>query len=433
MGEKRAWSLKTYRAATGFLRPVANVALQRRVKRGKEDPARLDERRGKSAVPRPEGPLLWMHGASVGESLSILPLIEALASRHQDLRFLVTTGTVTSAALMAKRLPDSATHQYIPMDQKHFVREFLNHWQPDAAFFVESELWPVILGECERREIPMALINGRMSPKSFHNWQGRIGAARELLSVFDVMVAQNEENAERFRLLSGRDVKTLGNLKHAAEPLPASQEIVAQLNNAIGERPRWFAASTHDGEEHITLSAHREILATSPDTLLMIAPRHPERADDIEALCEEMGFVTARRSQGGAVTPATQVYLADTLGELGVFYSTSDIAFVGGSFIPVGGHNPLEPARLGCAIMHGEHVFNFADTYKEMRKNGCAALVRNERDLAGALGRLLDDPLTRRAMSEQAKTWADKSAETVLDTLLVTLEPVLARGGVAAP
>ncbi|MEM9286658.1 MAG: 3-deoxy-D-manno-octulosonic acid transferase [Pseudomonadota bacterium] len=410
MAEKRAWSLKTYRAATGFLKPVANVALKRRVKRGKEDPARLDERRGKSSVARPEGSLLWLHGASVGESLSILPLIEALSAKHPDLNFLVTTGTVTSAALMGKRLPASAIHQYVPMDQKHFVREFLDHWQPDAALFVESELWPVILGECESRNIPMALINGRMSPKSFHNWQSRLGAAKELLSVFDILVAQNEENAERFRILSGRHVKTLGNLKHAAEPLPASPELIGELEESLGDRRRWLAASTHDGEELITLSAHQEILSSSPETVLIIAPRHPARADEIEALCRGMDFVTARRSKGDRIDPKTQVYLADTLGELGVLYSISDIAFVGGSFLPVGGHNPLEPARLGCAIMHGEHVFNFADTYKEMRKNGCAALVRNERDLAGALGRLLDDPVTRQAMAEQAKTWADESA-----------------------
>lgn len=430
MAEKRAWSLKTYRAATGFLKPVANVALKRRVKRGKEDPVRLDERRGKSSVARPEGSLLWLHGASVGESLSILPLIEALTERHPGLHFLVTTGTVTSAALMAKRLPSHAIHQYVPMDQKHFVRQFLDHWRPDAALFVESELWPVILGECEQREIPMALINGRMSPKSFQNWQGRMGAARELLSVFDVMVAQNEENAERFRTLSGRNVKTLGNLKHAAEPLPASPEVIAELRDSIGDRRRWLAASTHDGEEAMTLSAHREILSASPETVLIIAPRHPERADEIDALCRDMGFKTARRSNNDPITPDIEVYLADTLGELGVFYSISDIAFVGGSFLPIGGHNPLEPARLGCAIMHGEQIFNFADTYREMRKNGCAALVRNERDLAGALGRLLDDPVTRQAMAEQAKTWADESAETVLDTLLLALGPVLLRGGI---
>ncbi|MEO1658835.1 MAG: 3-deoxy-D-manno-octulosonic acid transferase [Pseudomonadota bacterium] len=433
MAQKRAWSLKTYRAATGFLKPVANVALKQRVKRGKEDPARLDERRGKSSIARPDGTVLWLHGASVGESLSILPLIEALSAKHADLSFLVTTGTVTSAALMAKRLPRSAIHQYVPMDQKHFVRQFLDHWKPDAALFVESELWPVILGECESREIPMALINGRMSPKSFQNWRSRIGAARELLSVFDVMVAQNDENAERFRFLAGRDVKTLGNLKHAAEPLPSSPEAIAKLEEAIGERRRWLAASTHEGEEAIALSAHREIISSSPETLLILAPRHPARADEIEELCRSQGFATARRSKDEPITSVTQVYLADTLGELGVFYSISDIAFVGGSFLPVGGHNPLEPARLGCAIMHGEHIFNFADTYQEMRKNGCAALVRNERDLAGALSRLLDDPVTRQAMAEQARSWAEKSAETVLDTLLIALKPVLLRGGIEKP
>lgn len=430
MPRPKAWSLRTYRAATHFLRPVANYALQRRLRAGKEDPSRLMERRGVASAPRPDGKLLWLHGASVGESLSILPLVDALAEAHPDLSFLVTTGTVTSADLMARRLPDRAIHQYVPIDQPHFVTSFLNHWKPDAAFFVESELWPVMLGQTAERGVPMALINGRMSPKSFESWKGRRKAAAELLSVFDVIIGQNQENAERFENLSGRDVGTLGNLKLAADPLPTPRESLAEVEGWIGERPRWLAASTHEGEETLALSAHRQMLRDLPDAVMFLAPRHPARGDEIEALCREEGFSVARRSRNQAITDETEVYLADTLGELGVFYSLSDIAFVGGSFPQIGGHNPLEPARLGCAILHGPEVFNFADTYAEMRRNGSAGLVRNERDLAASLGRLLTDPLTRNAMARQASEWADASAQTVLVALIEALEPVLARGGI---
>lgn len=432
MQPPKAWSLRTYRAATKLLRPVANYALERRLRAGKEDPSRLSERRGNPSLPRPEGKLLWFHGASVGESLSILPLVDALTQQHPDLHFLVTTGTVTSASLMETRLGERAVHQYIPIDQPHFVRSFLDHWKPDAAIFVESELWPVMLGECAKRGFPMTLINGRMSPRTFDSWQGRKKAATELLSVFDLIIAQNAENAERFELLGNRHVGTLGNLKLAADPLPVPEHLKAEVAGWIDGRPRWLAASTHETEEIQVLSAHRQILAQLPNTVLFLAPRHPARGDEIMEICHDHGFPVARRSHGEVITEDTQVYLADTLGELGIFYSLSDIAFVGGSFPAIGGHNPLEPARLGCAILHGPEVFNFADTYSAMRSTGSAALVRNERDLAASLTRLLTDEKTRLAMSEHAADWAEDSARTVLEALIEALEPPLARGGIGS-
>ncbi|GGY39892.1 3-deoxy-D-manno-octulosonic acid transferase [Parvularcula lutaonensis] len=426
----KAWSLRTYRAATKLLRPVANYALERRLRAGKEDPSRLSERRGIPSLPRPDGKLIWLHGASVGESLSVLPLVEGLALKYPDLKFLVTTHTVTSAELMGRRLPESAVHQYVPIDQPHFVRRFLDHWKPDAAFFVESELWPVMLGEAAKRNLPMALINGRMSPRSFESWQGRKRAARELLGVFDIIIAQNQENAERFETLSESHVGTLGNLKLAADPLPAPQGMVAEVEGWLAGRPRWLAASTHETEEVQVLSAHRQILAELPNTVLFLAPRHPSRGDEIQDICHDHGFSVARRSHGEKIDETTQVYIADTLGELGIFYSLSDIAFVGGSFPAIGGHNPLEPARLGCAILHGPQVFNFADTYEAMRQSGSSALVRNERDLAAALSRLLSDEMTRKTMSDQAKEWAEESAKTVLEGLIEALEPVLLKAGI---
>ncbi|MCQ8184933.1 3-deoxy-D-manno-octulosonic acid transferase [Parvularcula maris] len=431
MAEPKAWSLKTYRAATRLLKPAANYVLERRLRAGKEDPQRLSERRGVASRPRPEGKVLWLHGASVGESLSVLPLVDALAEAHPELTFLVTSGTVTSAELMGKRLPAIAIHQYIPIDQPHFVRSFLDHWKPDAGVFIESELWPIMLDEAGRRDIPLALINGRMSPRSFESWKGKRRAAKELLSAFEIIIGQNQENAERFETLAQRPVGTLGNLKHAAEPLPAPSEEIGEMKGWLGSRLRWLAASTHEGEELPVLQAHRQIMGELDDAVLLVAPRHPVRGDEVELLCREQGFQTARRSKGEALTEKTEIYIADTLGELGVLYSVSDIAFVGGSLLPVGGHNPLEPARLGCAILHGPEVFNFADTYAAMRRSGSSGLVRNERDLAASLIRLLGDEKTRKAMAGQAASWSEKSAKTVLEALIEALEPLLLRAGIA--
>lgn len=421
----RALSLRAYRHATALLAPVASHLLDRRLKAGKEDPDRIGERKGRPGMARPEGRLLWIHGASVGESLSVLPLIDRLTTLYPDATFLVTTGTVTSAALMAERLPDRAIHQYAPVDQPHFVRAFLDHWRPDIGLFVESELWPVMIGEAEARGLPLALVNGRLSPRSFERWSRRRGAARELLSAFAVILAQDEGNADRLSTLSGTTVKVPGNLKRAAAALPANDTSLAALDHAIGDRPVWLAASTHPGEETLVLDAHAQLSGQVPGLLTVIAPRHPNRGGEVLDLVGAAGLSARRRSDGHDPAPKDDVYVADTLGELGIFYRLSDVAFIGGSLTPVGGHNPMEPARLGCAIVTGPHVFNFQETFHSMRQRGGLALVRNERDLSASLLRLLTDPMTRQQMAAHAENWADDAASAVLDRTIEALSPVL--------
>lgn len=418
-------SLRTYRAATHLLKPVANFALARRLRAGKEDPMRIGERRGEATLTRPDGPLLWVHGASVGESLSILPLIDRLAVTLPDTRFLVTTGTVTSAKLMADRLPPQAIHQYAPVDQPDFVQAFFDYWRPDAGLFVESELWPVLIGAAQSRQIPLALINGRLSPNSYKGWSQRRRSARSLLDAFRVVMAQDADNGDRLSDLAGRPALTVGNLKRAAPPLPTDETALNALRTAIGDRPVWLAASTHAGEEELILDTHQQIQAELPDLLTIIAPRHPNRGDAVQALIEGADLTLARRRDGGMPDPTTAVYLADTLGELGIFYRLSDVAFIGGSLQPVGGHNPMEPARLGSAIVTGPHVFNFQETFQSMRQGRALALVRNERDLSASLLRLLTDPHTRKTMSEHALKWADAGATEVLDETVAALRPVL--------
>lgn len=424
---EKTFSLKTYRAVTSLLAPIARLALSRRLKIGKEDPARVREREGFASKDRPEGDLIWVHGASVGESLSVLPLIERLLASHPAIQILVTTGTVTSASLMEKRLPERAFHQYAPIDQPQFVAQFLDHWRPDAALFIESELWPIMLSDLRSRGVPLALVNGRLSPKSFSSWSRRVGAARELFDAFDVMLAQDDENADRIEKLAGRKVHRLGNLKRAAPPLPTDEGQVDNFRADLGKRPVWLAASTHAGEEVLIADAHTRLKKETKNILTIVAPRHPERGQEVEDLLRSRGFHVARRSSNEPITPDTDFYIADTLGELGIFYRVADVAFIGGSLLAIGGHNPMEPARLGTAIVTGPHIFNFAETFHEMRAAGALALVRNERDLVGAVQRLLADPRTRNQMASMAQSWADAGGERVLSDITGALAPMLER------
>ncbi len=406
--------LKIYRAVSRAAEPVAGFALQRRLKAGKEDAERIAERRGIPSRTRPKGPLVWIHGASVGESLSVLPLVERLHELRPAQTFLVTTGTVTSATLLAERLPDNAFHQYIPLDHPDFVNAFIDHWRPDATVFVESEFWPNLILAARQKTPFMALINGRMSPRSFEDWKRQPNSIKFLLSSFDLMLAQDQHNAERLEALSGQSVQMLGNLKNAAPALPAVDAEIEKLKRQFGARPCWLAASTHPGEEDAICEAHKILSGEFDDLLTIIAPRHPGRGAEVRDAAREKGLCAARRSENQDVTNETDLYIADTLGELGVFYRLSDIAFVGGSLNPKGGHNPLEPARLGTAILHGPHTFNFVETYASMRMVGGAALIRNERELATAVRRLLADGKTRAAMANAASAAAESNAEKTL-------------------
>lgn len=408
------FGLRLYRAATRAAGPLARLTLTRRLRAGKEDPARIGERRGVAGRPRPEGTLIWIHGASVGESLSVLPLVSRLKHLRPDFSFLVTTGTVTSARLMAERLPEGAVHQYAPLDHPAYVDAFLDHWRPQAALFVESEFWPNLILAARRRVGMMALINGRVSPQSFEEWSRKPRTIRYVLSAFDLLLAQDHQNAERLRALSGADVATFGNLKNAAPPLPGAEAELEALRASVGGRPVWLAASTHPGEEEAVLAAHRTLSASFPRLLTLLAPRHPERGEEVAALAARADLKARRRALRQEIAADTDIYVADTLGELGLFYRLSDVSFVGGSMTPKGGHNPLEPARLGGAILHGPYIFNFAETYGEMRAAGGAALVRNDRELATAVRRLIGDDKTRLAMAAAAQRAAEASAERVL-------------------
>lgn len=388
--------LKLWYLATALGAPLLARTLDKRQATGKEDPKRLPERLGRPSLPRPEGPLVWFHAASVGESLSLLPLIDRLGEARPDLQLLVTTGTVTAAAMMARRLPATARHQYVPIDTPDAVSGFLDHWRPDAAVWVESELWPRLVTMTEARGIPMLLANARISEGSARNWARVPATAARVLGAFRHILAQDEETAGRLaRLGFGADrVTVTGSTKESAPRQPVDEGKRAALQDDLGGRPLWLAASIHLGEEMAMAEAHQHALAARPDTLLLLALRHPDKALAMAEVMERQGLRTALRSRGEAPGPDCQVYIADTLGEMGLWYALSPICFVGGSFVPVGGHNPFEPLLFGAHVLHGPLYANFAPYYARFDASGATEEVADGPALGARLAELLtsDDP-----------------------------------------
>lgn len=420
-------ALTVYRALTTALGPVVMLYLIRRLAAGKEDRARFAERRGVASRARPQGPLVWVHAASIGEAVSMLALIDALVAERPSVSVLVTTGTVTSARLLAARLPEErAWHQYVPVDRPAYVRRFLDHWQPDLALWVESELWPNIILESKARGVPLVLVNGRMSQRSFDGWQRWPGIIRPVLGAFDLCLGQDVVQAERLRQLGAERTLCVGNLKAAAAPLPVSAGELARLAAEAAGRPLWLAASTHAGEEEAAAAVHQALKQRWPDLLTLLVPRHPARAGAVAAMLQAQGLAVARRSLAEPIEPATDIYLGDTLGELGLFYRLAGIAFVGGSLVPTGGHNPLEAALLGCAVLHGPDMSNCAAIARDLDASGAALTVRDAEELAAAVARLVGDP-AERARRAAASLEVAANNRAVLDAVMERIAPWLDR------
>jgi 3-deoxy-D-manno-octulosonic-acid transferase len=404
-------SLRLYALATGLAEPLAPLLLSSRVRRGKEDAARLSERLGRSSRPRPDGPLVWLHGASVGESVSLLPLIARIRTERPDLTVLVTSGTRTSADLLAKRLPAGVIHQYAPVDAPAAVARFLEHWRPGLGLFAESELWPNLILGARRRGVRLALVSARMTEASARGWARRPAAAKAMLRGFETILAQDDASAARLEALGGHVTGRL-NLKRLGAPLDVDEAQVTVLKTAFGDRPIILAASTHPGEEALIAAAVR---GAPGHPLLIIAPRHPERGEAIASELGAAGFKVARRNQilppGGEDQEDLDIYLADTLGEMGLLYRLAGVAIMGGSFVPgVGGHNPLEAAQLGVGVITGPDRFNHADPYTEMIAAGAALSVDNARGLERELTALLAAPDRPRQLGEQARAYAAAQA-----------------------
>ncbi len=424
-----------YRGLSSLAAPVLRLLLERRMADGKEDPGRVGERTGVASVARPGGSLLWIHGASVGELTAALPLVRALTDRRVADTVLVTTGTVTSARLAGERLPPLAIHQFIPLDHPRWVRRFYDHWRPDFALWLESEFWPNLLSEARSREIGMVLLNARISERSLRRWRLLPSFSRSTLAAFDLCFAPDNEQADRLRLLGARNVRVIGNLKDAAAALPFDERERRSLGAAVAGRPVWLAASTHPGEEEAAARVHEELGGEFPGLLTIVAPRHPERGAVIARQLGARGLACARRSQAAAVSAETDVYVADTLGELGLMYRLAPVAFVGGSLVPHGGHNLAEAARLDCAVVCGPHLHNFAGIARRLADASALTTVSDAESLAAEVGMLLRNRhmTEERVAAARRVTREDAAAgERALADIVETVRRGLPRGPDAA-
>lgn len=415
----RTLPLALYAGATGLLEPLAPALLRARAAKGKEDAQRLNERLGRPTAPRPDGPLIWLHGVSVGESLSLLPLIGGLRARRPDLAILVTSGTVTSAEVIAPRLPPGVTHQFAPVDAPSAAARFLDHWRPGAALFVESELWPNLIAAAKARGLRLGLVSARITQGSADGWGRAPASAKTLLRAFDLILPQDPATAHRLRRLGGLVGPEL-NLKLVGDPPPVDAAQVAALRQAIGARRVVLAASTHPGEELLIAQALHGL-----DVLMIIAPRHPDRGRAVAKDLQDAGFATARRAGNEPITAITQAYVVDTLGELGGFYSLADVVVMGGSFVEgVGGHNPMEPARLGRPVVTGPHVENAAAIYADLFADVGAIEAADPQALARHVHGLLANPMIARRVGEAALAYACRQGEA-LEAAMALIDPLL--------
>ncbi|MCB9988849.1 MAG: 3-deoxy-D-manno-octulosonic acid transferase [Rhodospirillales bacterium] len=420
--------LKLYSAFTRISAPLLRRILKKRCRLGKEDPARLSERMGISSKLRPAGSLIWLHAASVGEAQSALIVIDALLKQAPDKHILVTTGTRTSADLMAKRLPPAAFHQYYPLDHPQWVEAFLDHWQPDLALWLESELWPNMLLTLQKRHIPAILLNARLSDRSQKRWKLAAGEIRKLLDSFALIIAQSVPDKEAFEKLGAQHVFTAGNLKYSAAPLPCNPQELKAFSKTLEGRPLWLYASTHRGEEELACRLHRHACKKIPDLLTIVVPRHPERRDEIKKICEENSINYCLKSDNNQkITDKTSVYIVDTMGDLGLFYRLAPLVCIGRSFSMDGGggHNPIEAAQLDCAVLHGPRVQNLQIIYDEMDKAGAALRLKDETDFHTRLEKLLHDEEGLAALQNKAARFAHDKA-TVLEKIMQKLAPYLA-------
>ena len=377
------------RLSFGF---TTGISLYRK-KKGLEDHTRIGERLGIPSVERPNGKVIWLHAASIGESLLALSLINRFSKTSPDVHFLLTSNTVTSGKLVSSNLSDKITHQYLPYDFLSGIKRFLDFWKPSIVLIIESEFWPALITEVDRRKIPLLSINSRISNKSFNRWKKFPKLTQALLNKFDLLLVQSQEVLIKYAELGVLENKLVvtGQIKQESKPLSFNEKLLEELKYYFRNRLIWVATSTHEGEEEIIVSAHKHLLKRlEEDLLLIIAPRYPDRGNQIEKLVNTIGFSSVLRSEGNLPEAKDQVYIADTMGELGLWYRLARVCFVGGSLIQSGGHNPYEPAQLGCPIIHGKYIENFIEPYNRLAEIEGAQVVSTSEELSNAVEKALD-------------------------------------------
>ena len=422
--------LRAYLVASAGLGPLARWHLGRRLRRGKEDPARWREKLGTPSLSRPFGPLVWMHAVGVGEVLALPALVSAMRRLQPGLSVLITSSSRTSALALAPNLPEGALHQFLPLDVPAFRQSFLDHWHPDLAIWAERDLWPGLVQDCARRGIPQYLINGRMNAASYRAKARIPGLFRALYGHFQSIGVQDAQSARHFAALGypAHRISLDGSLKAGADPL-ADLPSRPAWESALQGRFCWLAASTHPGDEATVIAAHATLLQHNPAACLIIAPRDPRRAGSVLAAVQAANIAAAiaKPLPPGPDAPPVSAYVIPRIGELGLWYRLAPVAFVGGSLAPVGGHNPFEPARLQAAILHGPHIENFAADYAAFHAQKAARLVTDAADLAHALS----DPTLSRQIAPAADVAQTGRAglEAVASRLIAALDAKRAAHG----
>ncbi len=358
--------------------------------RGKEDLYRFSERKGLATIDRPNGKLVWLHCASVGEAQSALPIIKKLI-KEIDANFLITTGTISSYQIIKKRVPKKVYHQYIPIDLNRYNKRFLKYWNPDLVLWFESELWPNILLLLQERNIKHLIINARMSEKSFQKWKYFPSTAKKILSGFDLCITQSKEDSIKFKFFGTENVIDLVNIKYFVPKLDVESDQLKFFTNSFKGRKVWLAASTHEGEELLVADIHISLSKKIPNLLTIIAPRHPNRRKSIEKMLLEKKLDFSIRSRGEIPDFKTDIYLADSIGEMGLWYSICKIVFLGKSIIGKGGQNPIEPSLFGCAVICGSHVENFSEVVRELLNVEAIIQIDSMEDIQNELFMLLNN------------------------------------------
>ncbi|RZI46896.1 3-deoxy-D-manno-octulosonic acid transferase [Candidatus Finniella inopinata] len=377
-----------YRFLSLATSPFICLWLRYRLRLGLEEKSRLTERYGISSLPRLTGRLIWIHAASVGETVSLVPLLKLYKENYPDHTLLLTTTTVTACRIAKERLNGVCVHQYIPFDVSMWAHRFLKFWQPSLAIFTESELWPNLIWHTKRQGIPLILLNARLSDRSYRRWRRFRFLSKALLGKFEICLAPSETIAHRLGQLGAPRIQLSPHLKFAAEPLPVNLEKLERFQSLTVGRSVWVAASTHPGEEKILLNAHQVLRRKFEDLLLILVPRHPDRAQEVRQVCDDVGE-TACLYSGQEPDGKTSILIGDTIGDLGLFFRLSKIVFIGGSLVPTGGHNPIEPALLKCAVLYGPHHYNFREVCEVLRD--VTFPIDNDQELVTMVSHLLED------------------------------------------
>ena len=407
----------------------ADYILKKRLAGGKEHPERLSERRGVASVPRPDGDMVWFHVASVGEGVAILPLVKRLLAERPALHVLVTSGSVTSAKILSERLPERAIHQFIPVDIPAWVDTFLETWHPSVAIFVESEIWPNLIHQIHCRDIPLVMVNGRVSVKTEKKWTYCYGFIRYLSSLFSVVIPASKNDMARLQRL-GFDVSdAIGNIKLYAEPLSYQSDVVHYFETIMGERPVWVASCLHAEDDAIAIETHHAVLEQHEDAVAVFVPRHPERADALETMITDKGWHCTRLYQGDTLAPVddlknAHVVLVDVIGRMGDVYELSDVVYLGGGFSTRGGHNPMEPLRQGCVVVQGQDTSNCRDAVELFFENDLGVRAKTAKQVTESILGGLNNGQDVQSQKERAEKMC-ASLSHVLDNTLGGILPII--------